>query len=131
MKAQINLYVDSCETCQWSKGRKQPTRPHALQVATEPWKHLTYDFIVKLPKSSVYDSILVVVDRNSKMAHFIPCKESTNAEQLANLFISHVWKLHGLPASTISDRGTTFNSKFLKALYEKLQIDPRFSTAYH
>lgn len=64
-------------------------------------------------------------------AHFIPCLESTNAEELAEIFIREVWKHHGLPKKTISDRGSTFNSHFLRALYKKLDIEPGFSTAYH
>ncbi|QRW01200.1 Retrotransposable element Tf2 protein [Ceratobasidium sp. AG-Ba] len=77
------------------------------------------------------DSILVVIDRFSQQAHFIPCLESTNAEGVADLFIKEVWKLHGLPKTTVSDRGPTFNSQFLKALYAKLGINPKFSTAFH
>lgn len=73
----------------------------------------------------------MVVDRFSRQAHFIPCNESLNAEQLADLFIKEVWRLHGLPKRTISDRGAMFNSHFLRALYQKLNIEPNFSTAYH
>jgi hypothetical protein len=72
-----------------------------------------------------------VVDRFSRQAHFIPGFEATNAEELAEIFIKEVWKHHGLPKKTISDCGTTFNSNFLRALYQKLQIEPQFSTAYH
>src|SRR6185295_1622716 len=100
-------------------------------IAPQPWSDIAYDFIVKLPKQGGLDSILVVVDRPSKMAHFIACKEATNAEELADLFIQHIWRLHGLPKHTVSDRGTTFNSKFLRALYKRLGIAPSFSTAYH
>jgi transposase InsO family protein len=74
---------------------------------------------------------LVVVDCFSRQAHFIPGFKATNAEQLAEIFIKEVWKHHGLPKKTISDHGTTFNSNFLRALYQKLQIEPQFSTAYH
>ncbi|QRV80094.1 Retrotransposable element Tf2 protein [Ceratobasidium sp. AG-Ba] len=77
------------------------------------------------------DSILVVIDRFSRQVHFIPCLESTNAEGVADLFIKEVWKLHGLPKTTVSDRGPTLNSQFLKALYAKLGINPKFSTAFH
>ena len=102
-----------------------------LESPSAPWEDISYDLIVKLPPSSGFDSILVVVDRFSKMAHFIPCRESMTAEELAELFLLNVWKLHGTPKRTISDRGTTFNSKFLRALYQRLQISPGFSTAYH
>jgi transposase InsO family protein len=65
------------------------------------------------------------------MAHFIPCKEASTAEDVAQLFLQHVWQLHGTPKCTVSDRGHQFNAKFLGALYRALQIEPTFSTAYH
>lgn len=65
------------------------------------------------------------------MVHLIPCKTDITAEETADLFIKHVWMKHGTPTTTISDRGTQFNNKFLRALYDKLGIQPRFSTAYH
>ncbi|KAB5587482.1 Retrotransposable element Tf2 [Ceratobasidium theobromae] len=131
MKFQVNRYVDSCEICQRSKGQEKRFALQPLPVPEGPWEDISYDFIVKLPKSSGFDSILVVVDRFSKMAHFIPCKEASTAEDVAELFLKHVWCLHGTPKQTVSDRGPSFNSKFLKALYKLLQIAPSFSTAYH
>lgn len=85
-----------------------------------------------LPKTrNGYDSILNVVDRYTKRGHFIATVETVDAPGVAELFKNHVWKLHGLPERTISDRGPQFNSAFLKALYKDLNIEPRFSTAYH
>ncbi|QRV96830.1 Transposon Ty3-G Gag-Pol polyprotein [Ceratobasidium sp. AG-Ba] len=131
MKAQVNRFVESCEVCQRSKGHKlfAPLKP--LPIPQKPWEDIAYDFIVKLPESQGLDSILVVIDRFSRQAHFIPCLESTNAEGVADLFIQEIWKLHGLPKTTVSDRGPTFNSQFLRALYAKLGIEPKLSTAFH
>jgi len=67
--------------------------------------HILVDFITKLPLVQGYDSILVVVDRLTKMVHFIPTTEKKLAEGLARLFRDNMWKLHGLPESIISDRG--------------------------
>lgn len=78
-----------------------------------------------------YDSILVVTDRMTKMAHYIPCNKTTNAPTLADLFVRYVWCHHGLPDSIISDRGTQFTSKFWTALCKRLRIDRRLSTAFH
>src|SRR4030095_9862036 len=97
------------------------------------------DFIVKLPLSRdpanprgpPFDSILVVVDRFTKMAHFIPCHETTTGPQLAHLIIKNVVARHGAPSSIVSDRGKPFISKFMWALGERLGIGQRFSTAYH
>ncbi|KAB5587886.1 Retrotransposable element Tf2 [Ceratobasidium theobromae] len=131
MKAEVGRYVDTCPTCQHTKGQKIKTPLKAMDVPMGPWEDITYDMIVKLPKSNGWDSILVVVDRFSKMAHFLPCNEKMTAEELAGLFVKNIWKLHGTPKVTISDRGTTFTSKFLREIYRILHIEPRFSTAYH
>jgi len=74
------------------------------EAPEKPWMHITADFITKLPLAQGYDAILVVCDRLMKMAHFIPTTEKISAEGLARLFRNHVWKLHGLPESIISDR---------------------------
>ncbi|QRW12452.1 Retrotransposable element Tf2 protein [Ceratobasidium sp. AG-Ba] len=124
MKQQVNRFVETCEICQRSKGHKQYAPQKPLPIPQKPWEDIAYDFIVKLPESQGMDSILVVIDRFSRQAHFIPCLESTNAEGVADLFIKEVWKLHGLPKTTVSDRGPTFNSQFLKALYAKLAFHP-------
>jgi len=73
------------------------------KVPDKPWAHIMVDFIVKLPLLRGYDSILVVCDWLTKIAHFIPTIEKTSAERLAVLFRDHVWKLHGLPESIISN----------------------------
>ena len=130
MKQQVNKYVESCEVCQRAKGHKQPYTTKPLPIPDKPWEDIAYDMIVKLPISNGFDSILVVIDRFSRQAHFIPCNEKTNAEEMANIFIREVWKLHGLPKTTVSDRGRVFNNEFQRALYTKLGIKPQYSTAY-
>ncbi|QRW20006.1 Retrotransposable element Tf2 protein [Rhizoctonia solani] len=105
MEFQVNCYVESCEICQRSKGHVHNYALNPLAVPAFTWEGILYDFIVKFPKFAT-------------------------AEDVAQMFLEHVWKLHGTPKRTVSDRGTTFNSKFLKALYKSLQITPSFSTAY-
>ncbi|KAF8759032.1 hypothetical protein RHS01_02291 [Rhizoctonia solani] len=83
------------------------------------------------PKSQGHNAILVVIDSFSKFGHFIPTSKKVTAKGLANLFVNHIWKLHGLPIKTVSNRGTTFMGKFLRALYQCLGIKPAFSLAYH
>ncbi|QRW26400.1 Retrotransposable element Tf2 protein [Rhizoctonia solani] len=114
MKFQVNCYVESCEICQRSKGHVHNYAFNLLSVLAGPWEDISYDFIVKFPMCKGYDSILVVVHSFSKMMHLIPCKETATAEGVAQMLLEHVWKLHGTPKRTVSDRGTTFNSKFLK-----------------
>ncbi|KAL5612469.1 uncharacterized protein BROUX77_002625 [Berkeleyomyces rouxiae] len=78
-----------------------------------------------------FDMILVVVDRLSKMAHFIPCDSSLDAAGFAKLYLSAVYRLHGLPLDIVSDRGSLFTSAFSKALAKLLGIKQNLSTAFH
>lgn len=89
------------------------------------------DMIVKLPLADGFDSILVVVDQFSKMAHFIPCNESMSSDDLAQLYLRDIFRLHGLPLSITSDRGSVFASEFTRRLHVLLGISTRLSTAYH
>jgi len=86
---------------------------------------------MKLPLAQEYDSILVVVDRLTKIVHFIPITEKTSAEGLARLFRDNVWKLHRLPESIISDRGPQFATGLIRELNEILEIKSKLSTAFH
>jgi hypothetical protein len=89
------------------------------------------DFITSLPNSRGYDAIWVVVDRLTKMRHLILCSTTIDAEGLANLFMTHIFRLHGLPDTIVSDRGLQFASRFWKYLYHSLKIEPRLSMAFH
>ncbi|KAF8759769.1 hypothetical protein RHS01_01831 [Rhizoctonia solani] len=133
LKKFVNSYVSHCETCIRSKPTNQlPVgllKP--LQIPERPWEDIAYDMIVGLPGLEGFDAILTVIDRFSKMVHFIPTQSTASAINIANLFITYVWKLHGLPRSTVSDRGPTFNAKFIRHLYKRLDIKPTYSTAYH
>ena len=100
-------------------------------IPEKPWSHISADFITRLPLAQGYDAILVVCNCFSKMAHFIATMEKTLAEGLTKLFQDHVWKLHGLPESIISDRGVQFVAGMMKELNNLLEIQTKLSTAYH
>jgi len=100
-------------------------------IPEKPWSHISVDFINKLPLAQGYDTILVVCDRFSKMAYFIATTEKTSVEGLTKLFWDHVWKLHGLPESIISDRRVQFAAGMMKELNNLLGIQTKLSTAYH
>lgn len=90
------------------------------------------DFVVKLPETPRgYDSILVLVDRLSKMVHLVPCKETATALDLARMFRDSVWRLHGLPRQIITDRGALFIAHFWSALCRLIGIEHGKSTAFH
>ncbi|MBW0571918.1 hypothetical protein O181_111633 [Austropuccinia psidii MF-1] len=102
-----------------------------LQIPSGPWNSLSMDFITQLPLSSNFDSILVVVDRFSKMAIFIPTYSTITSLELAQIFINHVFSKHGLPISIVSDRGSSFVSSFWTQLCQQLKISRDLSTAFH
>ena len=97
----------------------------------KPWSHISADFITKLPLAQGYDTILVVCDHFSKIVYFIATTEKTSAEGFAKLFRDHMWKLHGLPESIISDRGVQFAAGMMRELNNLLGIQTKLSMAYH
>ena len=89
------------------------------------------DLIVRLPESNGYNAILVVVDRLSKMGHYILTTEKVTLEQVVLLFSDKVFKHHRIPNSIISDRGTQFTSEFSKVLCSLIGIQQGLSTSFH
>ena len=133
LHADVLDYVRSCPACQIAKPRHQ--RPYGtimpLQPPEEPWQDLSMDLITQLPLSSSFDAIFVVVDRFSKMAHFIPTTTTADAPALAKLFFDVVVRFHTFPRSIVSDRDSRFLSSFWTELFEQAQTTLRFSTANH
>jgi len=74
-----------------------------LPIPEGPWESLSMDFMVGLPPSKCFDAIMVVVDRFNKMAHFIPTKDSATVQETGRLFLTHVFKHHGLSKDIISN----------------------------
>jgi hypothetical protein len=132
MDEQIRQYVHECDSCQ----RNKPSRHrrngllHPLELPNAPWTSISMDFITDLPESEGCRTIWVVVDRFTKMAHFIPLTEKT-ATHVAKQFITHIWRAHGLPDDIVSDRDTAFTSKFWKEVMNFLGVKQRMSTAFH
>ena len=89
------------------------------------------DFIEGLPKSHGFSVILVVVDRLTKFAHFLPVKHPYTAATIAQLFMDNVVTLHGLPSTIVTDRDTVFLSHFWKELFKLYKVNLQLSTAYH
>ncbi|WVZ88945.1 hypothetical protein U9M48_035412 [Paspalum notatum var. saurae] len=123
-----------CDTCQRVKAEHQ--RPagllQLLKVPEWKWEEITMDFIVGLPRTQKgYNSIWVVVDRLTKVAHFIPVNTTYSGAKLAELYISRIVCQHGMPKRIISDRGSQFTSRFWEQLHDSLDTKLRFSTAYH
>jgi hypothetical protein len=103
-----------------------------LLVLEWKWEEIAMDFIMGLPKTqSGYDSIWVIMDQLTKVAQFIPVKTTYSGLQLAELYMSRIVCLHGVPKKIVSDRGTQFNLKFWERLHETLDTQLCFSSAYH
>ena len=100
-------------------------------IPEKPWMHISANFITKLPLAQEYNSILVVVDRLTKMVHFIPITEKTLAEGLARLFRNNVQKLHSLPESIILDKGPQFAAGLMQELNRMLGIESKILTAFY
>jgi hypothetical protein len=133
LKGNVENFVKQCQVCQQAKSERihpagllQP-----LPVPAGAWQDITLDFIEKLPKSESYDTILVVVDRFTKYAHFLALKHPFIAAQVAQLLLDHVIKLHGLPQSMVSDRDKIFTSTFWTHLFKLLGTKLNLNTAYH
>jgi transposase InsO family protein len=130
----IRRYVTSCDACQRAKSdnRAPAGLLQPLPIPTRPWESVGMDFITHLPRTTGgYDSILVVVCRLSKQALFIPTRSTITAPETATLYFKHIFRLHGLPISIVSDRDPRFTSRFWKELFRLLGTKLAMSTAYH
>ena len=108
----------------------------SLPVFTHWWKNLSMDFVTGLPistnwKEDNYDSILVIIDRLTKMVHYKPIKIIINAPGLAEVIIDVVIRHHGLFDSIVTDKGSLLTSKFWSLLCYFFGIKRRLSTAFH
>ena len=129
----VKDYVSSCTSCARSKTPRH--RPFGLlkqlPVPEKPWNSISMDFIEQLPPSEGFTAILVVIDRLSKQALFIPTHDTITSAELAKLFLLHVFSKHGVPAHVTSDRGSEFVSHFFRSLGKALDMRLHFTSGYH
>jgi len=133
LRKSVKDFISTCEICARSKpshhkpfGLLQP-----LPIPSQNWQDISMDFISELPPSKDFNAILVIVDRLSKAAHFIPTTSTLDSLGFAKLFISEIFRLHGLPKTIVSDRGSLFTSNFWTRVSELLGIERKLSTAFH
>ena len=133
MRKQVAEYVAACTVCARNKtsteaqmGLLQP-----LPVPHRPWSHVSMDFVTGLPISEGNTTVLTVVDRFSKMAHFIALSKLPSAKETAEVMLRHVFRIHGFPRDIVSDRGPQFISRFWKEFCHLLGATVSLSSGYH
>ncbi|CAI7755711.1 unnamed protein product [Closterium sp. NIES-53] len=134
MAAGVQQFVTSCDTCQQMKSSKQRKAGilQPLPVPEQPWQVVSLDFITRLPSTSRgHGAILVVIDKFSKMRHFILTNAMATAEATVHLFFDRIITIHGIPATLISGRDPKFTSKFWKELIGLLGTKLAMSSEYH
>jgi hypothetical protein len=134
MKREITQYVSECDTCQRIKSShlKSAGALQPLYIPSWKWDDISMDFIVGLPNTTRHhDSIWVIVDRLTKVAHFLLVHTTDKAQKYAELYIDRIVCLHGLPQTIVSDRGAQFVARFWEQLQESLGTKLIRSSAYH
>ena len=139
MKQFIAEYVKTCDICARTKTPREARHGElfSLPAPNRPWSHITIDFVTGLPESCYaaeakkYNAIMVVVDRFTKMAHYIATTKELNAQGFARLLLREVVRHHHMPENIVSDRGPVFRSEFWATLSKLLGTDHRLSTSFH
>jgi hypothetical protein len=134
MKGDIARFVAQCDVCKRVKVEHQKPSGllQPLPIPMWKWDEVSMDFITGLPRTkNGHDSIWVIVDKLTKVAHFIPVHTTYGGDKYAKLYIDRIMKLHGVPKRIVSDRGTQFTSRFWEKLHEALGTKLDFSSAYH
>jgi hypothetical protein len=130
----VAAHVAVCDVCQRVKAEHQrPTRLlQPLKVPEWKWEEIGMDFITGLPRTlKGHDSIWVIMDRLTKVAHFIPVNTTYKGSQLTELYMARIVCLHGVLKKIVSDSGSQFTSRFWKSLHENIGTKLNFSLAYH
>ncbi|KAG8087040.1 hypothetical protein GUJ93_ZPchr0010g8809 [Zizania palustris] len=133
LKGAVQDFIRQCSICQQAKHEhcNSPGLLQPLPIPQDSWQDITMDFVEGLPASEGFNCILVIVDRFSKFAHFLPLKHPFSAPQVARVFLDRIVSIYGLPKTIVSDRDKVFTSHFWQNLFDRLQVPLQLSTAYH
>jgi hypothetical protein len=134
MKKEVIDFIARCLECQKVKvEHRHPTGfLQPIPILEWKWEVVTMDFITKLPRTNKkHDSIMVVVDKLTKAAHFVPIKLTHKAANIVDVYMKEISRLHGIPKTIVSNRDPKFTSKFWKELFNGFGTNLNFSTSYH
>lgn len=133
MRRTIKEFVRTCSICQQAKPDRAcyPGLLQPLPIPSQPWELATMDFIDGLPPSGRYNCIMVVVDKLTKYSHFVPLVHPFTAQIVAQQFMDHIYKHHGMPRYIISDRDPLFTSRFWQHLFKLTSTELLMSMARH
>jgi hypothetical protein len=134
MKKDVVDYIARCMECQKVKAKhRHPTGLlQSFPIPKNKWEVITMDFITRLPRTNKkHDSIMVVVDKLTNDAHFVPVNTMNTTANIAEIFMKENARLHGIPRKIVSDRDMKFTSNFLRGLFKGFGKNLNFSTAYH
>lgn len=126
-------FVAACSACarnktphQSSSGLLQP-----LPIPRRPWSHIAVDFVTGLPLSHGNTTILSIIDRFWKAAHFVALPKLPSAKETAEIMVKHVFRLHGIPADIVSDRGPQFTSEVWRMFCAALGATVSLTSGFH
>uniref|UniRef100_A0A803T4V2 Gypsy retrotransposon integrase-like protein 1 n=1 Tax=Anolis carolinensis TaxID=28377 RepID=A0A803T4V2_ANOCA len=133
MRGDVKSHIAKCDLC--AENKTTPGKPQGLLQTvvepTRPWECIAMDFVGELPPSRGCRYIWTVLDLFSKQAHFVPLQKLPSAEKLAELYIKHIYRLHGCPEKVISDRGVQFTARFWGKFLQMLGAERSLSSAFH
>jgi transposase InsO family protein len=133
MKKLIQRIVLQCDICKQAKAERvvYPGLLQPLPIPRGTWQDVIMDFVEGLPRSEGRDTIMVIVDRFTKYEHFIALAHPFTAQDVAKLFLDHIYKFHGLPVRILTNRDKIFTSLFWRELFKHLGLKLLLNTLYH
>ncbi|MCO5562599.1 hypothetical protein L7F22_016227 [Adiantum nelumboides] len=134
LRRNVDAFVRACIICQKVKFDRQKATGllQPLPIPDKPWESNAMDFIFGLPRTQTgNDGIWTIIFKFSKQAHFIPIRKKIKPDQMARLFMSNIFKYHGMPQSIVSDRDPRMTSLFWRGLFENMGTTLKFSSSFH